>query len=203
VPSCRYRALCSPCGALDARLGFKALLSRRVRCDRSAVKRAEHPIPSWASFLSRACFTSAVGRASTTLPSRACLAPVRDVRFGAPQGLAGPKDRSSLARRSALCEVPGLFDSSCVRARRRPGLSFRLGRDAASPRHRAHLLGLLPFPAVAARAIVLGPPSRDSPAFRPAGIAPQINRLPDLPRSPTYTLTPGQPSPSMFFVRRS
>jgi hypothetical protein len=37
---------------------------------------------------------------------------------------------------------------------------------------------------------------RDSPAFRPAGIAPQINRLPDFPRSPTYTLTPGQPSPA-------
>ena len=38
---------------------------------------------------------------------------------------------------------------------------------------------------------------RDSPAFRPAGIAPQINRLPDFPRSPTYTLTPGQPSPGI------
>jgi len=38
---------------------------------------------------------------------------------------------------------------------------------------------------------------RDSPAFRPAGIAPRINTLPDLPRSASYTLTPGQPSPGI------
>src|SRR3954453_8501997 len=35
---------------------------------------------------------------------------------------------------------------------------------------------------------------RDSPAFRPAGIAPHRNELPDFPRSPGYTLTPAQPS---------
>ena len=35
---------------------------------------------------------------------------------------------------------------------------------------------------------------RDSPAFRPAGIAPHRNELPDLPRSPGYMLTPAQPS---------
>ena len=35
---------------------------------------------------------------------------------------------------------------------------------------------------------------KDSPAFRPAGIAPHRNGLPDLPRSPGYMLTPAQPS---------
>ena len=35
---------------------------------------------------------------------------------------------------------------------------------------------------------------RDSPAFRPAGIAPHRNELPDLPRSSGYMLTPAQPS---------
>ena len=34
----------------------------------------------------------------------------------------------------------------------------------------------------------------DSPAFRPAGIAPHRNELPDLPGSSGYTLTPAQPS---------
>jgi hypothetical protein len=48
LPSCRYRALDSPCEALHAKPGFKALLSRRVRCDRPAVKRSGRPIPSWA-----------------------------------------------------------------------------------------------------------------------------------------------------------
>jgi hypothetical protein len=38
---------------------------------------------------------------------------------------------------------------------------------------------------------------RDSPAFRPAGIAPRINTLPDFPGSASYTLTPGQPSPGI------
>ena len=38
---------------------------------------------------------------------------------------------------------------------------------------------------------------RDSPAFRPAGIAPRINTLPDLPESASYTLTPGRPSPGI------
>lgn len=37
--------------------------------------------------LSRACFTPAVDRVPTILPSRACLTPVRDGCFGAPQGL--------------------------------------------------------------------------------------------------------------------
>jgi len=77
----------SPCEATNSKLDFKALLSRRVRCVRSAVKRAERPIPSWASVLSKAYFTSAVDRVPTILPSRACLTPVRDGRFGAPQGL--------------------------------------------------------------------------------------------------------------------
>jgi hypothetical protein len=31
---------------------------------------------------------------------------------------------------------------------------------------------------------------RDSPAVRPAGIAPRINALPDLPERASYTLTP-------------
>jgi hypothetical protein len=35
---------------------------------------------------------------------------------------------------------------------------------------------------------------RDSPAFRPAGIAPHRNGLPDLPGCPGYMLTPAQPS---------
>jgi len=87
--SCLHAVTASqaPLRATDSKLDFKALLSRRVRCDRSAVKRAEHPIPSWASFLSRACFTSAVDRVSTILPSRASLTPVRDGCFAAPQGL--------------------------------------------------------------------------------------------------------------------
>ena len=38
---------------------------------------------------------------------------------------------------------------------------------------------------------------RDSPAFRPAGIAPRVNELSDLPGSSGYTLTPGQPSPGI------
>ncbi len=38
---------------------------------------------------------------------------------------------------------------------------------------------------------------RDSPALRPAGIAPRMNMLPDLPGSTSYTLTPGQPSPGI------
>ena len=37
----------------------------------------------------------------------------------------------------------------------------------------------------------------DSPAVRPAGIAPRINTLPDLPERASYTLTPGQPSPGL------
>jgi hypothetical protein len=35
---------------------------------------------------------------------------------------------------------------------------------------------------------------RDSPAFRPAGIAPHRGELPDFPGSPGYMLTPAQPS---------
>ena len=35
---------------------------------------------------------------------------------------------------------------------------------------------------------------RDSPAFRPAGIAPHRNGLLDFPGSPGYMLTPAQPS---------
>lgn len=87
LPSCRYREPGSPCEATNSKLDFKALLSRRVRCVRSAVKRPGHPIPSWAFFLSRAYFTSAVDRVPTILPSRAFLTPVRDGRFVAPQGL--------------------------------------------------------------------------------------------------------------------
>jgi hypothetical protein len=34
----------------------------------------------------------------------------------------------------------------------------------------------------------------DSPAFRPAGIAPHRNELPDFPGSSGYMLTPAQPS---------
>src|SRR5207249_10545264 len=38
---------------------------------------------------------------------------------------------------------------------------------------------------------------RDSPAFRPAGIVPRMRRRADLPTRPSYTLTPGQPSPGI------
>jgi hypothetical protein len=38
--------------------------------------------------------------------------------------------------------------------------------------------------------------SGDSPALRPAGIAPRINTLPDFPGSASYMLTPGRPSPT-------
>ena len=37
----------------------------------------------------------------------------------------------------------------------------------------------------------------DSPALGPAGIAPRINTLPDLPESASYMLTPGRPSPGI------
>lgn len=77
----------APLRATHSKLGFKALLSRRVRCVRSAVKRPERPIPSWAFILSRAYFTSAADRVPTILPSRACLTPVRDGCSSAPQGL--------------------------------------------------------------------------------------------------------------------
>ena len=43
---------------------------------------------------------------------------------------------------------------------------------------------------------------KDSPAFRPAGIAPHLNRLPDLPESPGYTLTPAQPSAGTLSLPR-
>ena len=36
---------------------------------------------------------------------------------------------------------------------------------------------------------------RDSPACRPAGVAPRMITLPDFPESASYTLTPGQPPP--------
>jgi hypothetical protein len=77
----------APLRATNTKLDFRALLSRRVRCARSAVKRAVHPIPSWAFSLSRACFTPAADRVPTILPSRASLAYVRDAGSGAPQGL--------------------------------------------------------------------------------------------------------------------
>ena len=38
---------------------------------------------------------------------------------------------------------------------------------------------------------------KDSPALRPAGIAPRINTPPDFPEGASYTLTPGQPSPGI------
>jgi hypothetical protein len=44
---------------------------------------------------------------------------------------------------------------------------------------------------------------RDSPAVRPAGIAPRINGLSDLPGRPSYTLTPGQPSPGIPYPSSS
>lgn len=82
VTACR-----APLRATNTKLDFRALLSRRVRCARSAVKRAEHPIPSWAFSLSRAYFAPAADRVPTILPSRASLAYVRDAGSGAPQGL--------------------------------------------------------------------------------------------------------------------
>jgi hypothetical protein len=44
---------------------------------------------------------------------------------------------------------------------------------------------------------------RDSPALRPAGIAPRINSRPDFPERPSYTLTPGQPSPGFPYPSSS
>ena len=38
---------------------------------------------------------------------------------------------------------------------------------------------------------------RDSPAFRPAGIASRVDELSDFPGSSSYTLTPGRPSPGI------
>jgi hypothetical protein len=81
----------APLRATNAQTDFRALLSRRARCVRSAVKRAKRPIPSWASSLSRASFTPAADRVPTILPSRACLASVRDGGSGAPQGLDDQK----------------------------------------------------------------------------------------------------------------
>jgi len=49
VPSCRYREWGSPCEAIHPWPDFRALLPWRIRCARSAVKRAARPIPSWAS----------------------------------------------------------------------------------------------------------------------------------------------------------
>jgi hypothetical protein len=43
---------------------------------------------------------------------------------------------------------------------------------------------------------------RDSPAFRPAGIAPRINKFPDFPENSSYTLTPGRPSPGTLSLPR-
>jgi hypothetical protein len=40
----------------------------------------------------------------------------------------------------------------------------------------------------------------DSPALRPAGIAPRINTLPDFPGSASYMLTPGRPSPGLLLI---
>ena len=44
---------------------------------------------------------------------------------------------------------------------------------------------------------------RDSPAFRPAGIAPRRNARSDLPERTSYTLTPGQPSPGLIYPAAS
>ena len=44
---------------------------------------------------------------------------------------------------------------------------------------------------------------RDWPASRPAGIAPRINTLPDLPETASYTLTPGLPSPGIPYPSSS
>jgi hypothetical protein len=44
---------------------------------------------------------------------------------------------------------------------------------------------------------------RDSPALRPAGIAPRINIHPDFPEWTSYTLTPGQPSPGIPYPSSS
>jgi hypothetical protein len=43
----------------------------------------------------------------------------------------------------------------------------------------------------------------DSPAEWPAGIAPRINALPDLPESASYMLTPGRPSPGIPYPSSS
>jgi hypothetical protein len=52
---------------------------------------------------------------------------------------------------------------------------------------------LRPFSSKRFHALLL----RDSPAVRPAGIVPRINDTPDFPGVPSYTLTPGQPSPGI------
>jgi len=117
---------------------------------RPAVKRSVRPIPSWASSSPGHRFTSAVDRASTILPSRASPRTRTGRVLRRSTGSHRTEGWAVSRETTSPLEVPGLFDSSCVRARFGPGLSFRLGRDAASPRHRAHLCGPSPFPTGAA-----------------------------------------------------
>jgi hypothetical protein len=91
LPSCGYRETTSPFGATASKPHFRALLPLRVRCVRSAVKRTDRPIPSWAFPSPGLASLQPLGRASTSFPSRACLVHVRDVNESAPQGLLGPE----------------------------------------------------------------------------------------------------------------
>jgi hypothetical protein len=96
----------------------------------------------------RAYFRSAVRRASTSLPSRACFAHVRDVSESAPQGLLLPLGWTVSRETIFPLEVLGLVAHSLVRNVNGPGLSFRLGRDAASLPFSALLFGPPPPPAL-------------------------------------------------------
>lgn len=156
LPSCRYRDRGSPCEATHPWPDFRALLPWRIRCDRSAVKRAVRPIPSWASPSPGPASPRSVGHASAALPSRASLTPVRDGCFGAPQGLTGPEDGPSLARRPALLRF--LASSIPPTFGRAPDLAYRFA-SAGMPRHRVttHLFGPSPSPTAATGAIVFGP----------------------------------------------
>jgi hypothetical protein len=87
LPSCRYRESGSLAGDRA-----RSSTSRPCSPGESVASGPRLSEPSARSplglpVLSRACFTSAVDRVPTILPSRASLTPVRDGRFAAPQGL--------------------------------------------------------------------------------------------------------------------
>jgi len=139
----------APLRAAHPKLDFRALLSRRVRCGRSAVKRAERPIPSWAS--------SPPGLASprprTVLP-RSAPHELASRPYGTAlrrsSGFAQPRDGTSLARPPALLKFLALsIPQTFGRARDR---AYRFA-SGGMPRHRdtvPHLLGPSPSPTAAA-----------------------------------------------------
>lgn len=139
----------APLRAAHPKLDFRALLSRRVRCGRSAVKRAERPIPSWAS--------SSPGlpspRPRTVLP-RSAPHELASRPYGTAlrrsTGFAQPRDGTSLARPPALLKFLALsIPQTFGRARDR---AYRFA-SGGMPRHRCtvpHLCGPSPSPTRAA-----------------------------------------------------